>query len=430
VEALVNEDQVSTGDAQRAQMQADVGGGKARLPEKEPIERVDPEAGTHQPQASPAPATIPRRKHSAAPVFLVALGKRLATLAIALLAIFIALLTWQHYVTAPWTRDGSVRAQVASVAPQISGYITGVPIVDNQFVHRGDVLYTIEPFDFEVAQLTGVATVQQRAADLQVKQLQSERRQHLTNLATTPEEQQTYAGNAVQAKAALDAAQQQLAQAEINLQRTKVRSPVNGYVTNLLMRVGDFAHVGTSNISIIDNDSFWIDGYFEETKMAGICVGDRAEAKLMGYSQPIIGHIGTVTRGISTSNAASGTQGLPNVDAVYTWVRLAQRVPVRVFIDTVPAGVPLVSGMTATVTVRPASETDHRSWLDRMRTDVLDRLSDLFTGPVPRSNCLPISTPPRAPTESIPAESLPRAMSPEEINPGLAPGMTLSPRIR
>src|SRR6202012_1914162 len=94
------------------------------------------------------------------------------------------LLTWQSYVAAPWTRNGTVRVQVASVAPQISGYINDVRVADNQFVHRGDVLYTIEPFDFEVAQLTGIATVQQRAADLQVKQLQSERRQHLSNLAT------------------------------------------------------------------------------------------------------------------------------------------------------------------------------------------------------------------------------------------------------
>jgi multidrug resistance efflux pump len=430
VEALVNEDQVSTSDASRVQIQADVGGGKGRLPETAPVERVDPDAGGSQPQASPAPGAIALKQRSSAPAFLVALGKRLATLAIAFVAVLIVLLTWQHYVTAPWTRDGTVRAQVANVAPQISGYITDVRVVDNQFVHRGDVLYSIESFDFKVAQLTAVATLQQRAADLQVKQLQSERRQHLTDLATTPEEQQTYAGNAVQAKAALDAAQQQLAQAEINLQRTKVRSPVNGYVTNLLMRVGDYAHVGTSNISIIDADSFWIDGYFEETKMAGICVGDRAEAKLMGYSRPIIGHVGTVTRGISTSNAASGTQGLPNVDAVYTWVRLAQRVPVRVLIDRIPAGVPLVSGMTATVTVGPASETDHRSWLDRMRTDVLGQLSDLFTGPVPRPNCLPTFTPGSAPTEAIPAENAPRAMSPEQINPGLAPGMTLSPRIR
>jgi multidrug resistance efflux pump len=425
VEGLVNENQASISNGQRAKLQADVSRGKDRLPEIEPTD-----ADCQQPHVSSAPTTIPVKWGSAALLVLVPLGKRLATLAIALIAVLIVLLTWQHYVAAPWTRNGTVRVQVAGVAPQISGYINDVRVVDNQFVHRGDVLYTIESFDFEVAQRTGAATVQQRAADLQVKQLQSERRQQLSNLATTPEQQQIYAGNAVQAKAALDAAQQQLAQAEINLQRTKVRSPVNGYVTNLLMSAGDFAHVGTTNISIIDTDSFWIDGYFEETKMARICVGDRAEAKLMGYSEPIIGHIGTVTRGISTSNAASGTQGLPNVDPVYTWVRLAQRVPVRVFIDAVPAGVPLVSGMTATITVRPASETVPRSWLDIMRTNVLSQLSDLFTGPVVRPDCLPVLTAQRAPTDSLPAEYIPRAMSPEQINPGLAPGITQSPRIR
>ena len=425
MEAPINENQASISYARRAKLQADASCGKDRLPETEPTN-----ADCQQPYVSSAPTTVPVKKGRAVPLFLVPLGKRLATLVIALLAVLIVLLTWQYYVAAPWTRNGTVRVQVAGVAPQISGYINDVRVVDNQFVHRGDVLYTIESFDFEVAQLTGVATVQQRAADLQVKQLQSERRQQLSNLATTPEQQQIFAGNAVQAKAALDAAQQQLAQAEINLQRTKVRSPVNGYVTNLLMSVGDFAHVGTSNISIIDTDSFWIDGYFEETKMAGICVGDRAEAKLMGYSEPIIGHVGTVTRGISTSNATSGTQGLPNVDPVYTWVRLAQRVPVRVFIDAVPAGVPLVSGMTATITVRPVSETVHRSWIDLVRSYVLSPLSDLFTGPVARSNCPPVMTPRRAPTDSLPAEGVPRAMSPEQINPGLAPGMTLSPRIR
>ncbi|MET3905698.1 multidrug resistance efflux pump [Bradyrhizobium sp. S3.3.6] len=428
METTASEDHVPTLDVQLAKTREHASADPDWSPASEPVARSEPEVEPDLSQASSAP--IPLVVQGSVRPFLVGLGKRLSTLAIALLAILIALLTWQHYVIAPWTRDGTVRVQVARVAPQISGQINDVRVVDNQFVHRGDVLYTIESFDFEVAQLTGVATMQQRAADLQVKQLQSERRQHLSNLATTPEEQQIYAGNAVQAKAALDAAQQQLAQAEINLQRTKVRSPVNGYVTNLLMRVGDFAHAGTSNISIIDADSFWIDGYFEETKMAGICVGDRAEAKLMGYSQPIIGHVGTVTRGISTSNAASGAQGLPNVDPVYTWVRLAQRVPVRVLIDTVPADVPLVSGMTATVTVRSASETDHRSWLDLMRTDVLDQLSELFRGPVLRPNCLPVFTPQRAPTDSIPAESATRATSPEQINPGLAPGMTLSPRIR
>jgi len=110
-----------------------------------------------------------------------------------------------------------------------------------------------------------------------------------------------------------------VAQAQINLQRTEVRSPVNGIVTNLLLREGDYAHLGTANVSIIDTDSYWIDGYFEETKLARLCLGDRAQAQLMGFSAPIIGHIATVTRGVSVSNAAAATQGLPNVDPVYTW---------------------------------------------------------------------------------------------------------------
>jgi multidrug resistance efflux pump len=174
---------------------------------------------------------------------------------------------------------------------------------------------------------TDEAQLQQRAADKQVKQMQSERRQRLSDLATTTEQQQVFAGAAVQAKAAFDAMQHQVAQAEINLRRTQVRSPVNGYVTNLMMRVGDFAHQGEANIAIIDTHSYWIDGYFEETKLARVCLGDRVEAKLMGYAQPILGHVTSVTRGIGVSDAASGTQGLPNVNPVFTWVRLAQRVP-------------------------------------------------------------------------------------------------------
>lgn len=361
--------------------------------------------------------------------FFIAFGKQLATLSVGLVTLLIALLTWHLYVMAPWTRDGTVRVQVANVAPQISGQIVEIRVADNQFVHRGDVLYVIDPFDFEVAQRTGVASVEQRAADLQVKRLQSDRRQHLTDLATTAEEQQVFAGSAVQAKAALDIAQQQLAQAEVNLRRTKVRSPVNGYVTNLLMRVGDFAHVGTSNVSIIDTDSFWIDGYFEETKLARICVGDRTEARLMGYSQPILGHVGTITRGISVSNSASGSQGLPNVDPVYTWVRLAQRVPVRIVIDQVPPGVPLVSGMTATVTVRRAAEHDRPNWLYHLRSVIEDPLNDIFKGPQPRPDCQPVRTMPQAPVEAIPGELEPEVMTPEKINPGLAPGMKMSPQL-
>ena len=422
----VSEDTASTHDAQLAKARDRGSDGANRSAAPTPLVGSEPDAKLDLPLTSPAPAHSGPR--GAAGDFLVKVAKHLATFAIALVALLIAALTWQQYVRAPWTRDGTVRVQVANIAPQVSGQINELRVVDNQFVHKGDVLYIIDPFDFEVAQRTGVATAQQRAADLQVKQVASERRQHLTDLATTPEEQQTFAGNAVQAKAALDAAQQQLAQAQINLKRTRVVSPVNGYVTNLLMRVGDFAHAGTSNISIIDADSFWIDGYFEETKMAQICVGDRAEAKLMGYSQPIIGYVETITRGISVPNAAAGTQGLPNVDPVFTWVRLAQRVPVRISIDKVPPGVPLVSGMTATVTVRRAEGTDDGRWVDRLRAELVERLSSLINDPPQRPNCVPRLTTQRSPAESLPTENLPPAISPDQINPGLAPGMNLAPR--
>src|SRR6266446_8317969 len=145
----------------------------------------------------------------------------------------------------PQSRDGSVRVQVARIASQVSGQITEVRVVDNQYVHKGDVLYVIDPFDFQAALDTGKAQLRQKAADQQVRQMEAERRQHLSNLATTPEQQQIYAGSAIEAQAAFDAAQQQVAQADINLKRTQVLSPVNGYVTNLLMRVGDYAQAGT-----------------------------------------------------------------------------------------------------------------------------------------------------------------------------------------
>ena len=402
-----------------------------QVPAPEPVTRARPRPDETARQPAPPARLRSSAGRALASRRMVTLLKRLATLAIALVAIVMALVTWDYYVSAPWTRDGRVRVQVASVAPQVSGQITELRVGDNQYVHKGDVLYVIDPFDFEVALSVDKAQVQQRAADLQVKQVQSERRQRLTELATTAEEQQSFAGSAVQAKAAFEAAQQQVAQAEINLRRTQVRTPVNGYVTNLLMRVGDYAHQGSTNISIIDTDSYWIDGYFEETKLARVCIGDRVEAKLMGYAQPILGHVASVTRGIGVSDAAAGTQGLPNVNPVFTWVRLAQRVPVRVAIDQVPPGIPLVSGLSATVTIEEnAVGADRRSWLSRAVAAVETRLSDVLVSPPARLECIPATTTDRAIPESLPGDTAKSGATPEQINPGLAPSMNASPRKR
>lgn len=295
-------------------------------------------------RSDPLPA-VPRRGR-AAKVFRLA-----ATGAILLAAIVAAAFVWEFYVAAPWTRDGTVRVQVANIAPQVAGQIVEVRVQDNQTVRKGDVLYVIDPVDFEVAVTSADAEVKNREADLQVKNAQSARRQALTTVSTSIEEKQQFAGAAKIAEASLESAQAQLRQAKVNLERTQVKSTVNGRVTNLLMRVGDYARSGTSNISVVDTDSYWIDGYFEETKMANIRVGASADIALMGFTPHLRGTVASVTLGISADNAAPSTQGLPSVNPVYTWVRLAQRVPVRVRIDYVPPDVPLVAGMTATVVV-------------------------------------------------------------------------------
>ncbi|MBE7199438.1 MAG: HlyD family secretion protein [Parafilimonas terrae] len=349
-------------------------------------------------------------------------------LAVLLVAAAAALIIWDYYVVAPWTRDGRIRVQVASIAPQVSGQITELRVVDNQYVKKGDVLYVIDRFDYQRALASAKSDLRTKAADLQVKKAQAERRQKLSDLATTAEQQQQYVGSAVQAQAAFDNSQQQVDQAEINLARTQVQSPVNGFVTNLLMRVGDYAREGTTNISVIDADSYWIDGYFEETKMARVCVGDRVEAQLMGYRRPIIGRIDTVTRGISVSDAAPSTQGLPSVDPVYTWVRLAQRVPVRVAITEVPPGVPLVSGMTATVTITDAEKRQGDAWWQQRWTELQGRFDDMLHRPEPAPNCIPALGHSKGETVTIQTPEPSEALAPSQIAPGLTPGLTQSPK--
>jgi multidrug resistance efflux pump len=260
---------------------------------------------------------------------------------------------WEAYMGAPWTRDGTVRAYVVTMAPQVAGQIVQLPVADNQFVHKGDLLMVIDPTNYKIAVSLAEAAVQQAQANMQNVEREAQRRQELTSLAVTKEEKQTYESNAVVSQAQYQQAQANLDQARVNLERTEIRSPVNGWVTNLLAQLGDYANVGTNVISLVDADSFWVDGYFEETNLAPIRVGDPASIKLMGYSQIVRGHVDSIARGINVANAQPNGQGLANVNPIFTWVRLAQRIPVRVHIDQVPEGVVLAAGMTATVQIDP-----------------------------------------------------------------------------
>jgi RND family efflux transporter MFP subunit len=258
---------------------------------------------------------------------------------------------WDAYMGAPWTRDGTVRTYVVTMAPEVVGRIVELPVVDNHFVHKGDLLLVIDPTNYKIALQLADAAVNQAQAMAENARREAERRRKLDDLSVSVEQKQTFDANAVAAQAQYQQAVANRDQAKVNLERTKIRSPVNGWVTNLYARVGDYAAIGKNAISVVDADSFWVDAYFEETQLASMHEGDPAKIKLMGYSQIVRGEVGGVARGIKVSNAQSDPQGLAAVNPIFTWVRLAQRVPVHVGIDQVPDGVRLVAGMTATVQV-------------------------------------------------------------------------------
>ena len=293
----------------------------------------------------PAPREAPRRDLRILPF--------LTTLVALAVAGALGWAMWNAYMGAPWTRDGTVRAYVVTMAPEVSGHIVELPVADNQFVYKGDLLMVIDPTNYKIAVNLAEAAVQQAQANAQNAEREAKRREELTQLAVTKEEKQTFSSNALASQAQLQQAQANLDQARVNLERTEIRSPVNGWVTNLLAQLGDYANVGENLISVVNADSFWVDGYFEETNLAPIQVGDPAEIKLMGYSQIVRGHVGSIARAINVSNAQPNGQGLANVNPIFTWVRLAQRIPVRIHIDQVPEGVVLAAGMTATVQIDP-----------------------------------------------------------------------------
>ena len=244
--------------------------------------------------AEPVAQTTPRRLR---------LFPLLITLATVAIAVVLGRAMWEAYMGAPWTRDGTVRVYVVTMAPEVAGQIVELPVKDNQFVHKGDLLMVIDPTDYKIAVSLNEAAVQQAQANAQNAERESTRRQQLTTLAVTVEEKQTFASNAVAVQAQYQQAVAKLEQARVNLQRTEIRSTVNGWVTNLLAQLGDYANVGTNVISLVDADSFWVDGYFEEINIEPIHVGDPAQVKLMGYSEVVRGHVDSIARAI---NAGKG----------------------------------------------------------------------------------------------------------------------------
>ena len=348
----------------------------------------------------PLTGPAPKRERRITPVLL-------TTLVVAVAAL-LGWAMWDAYIGAPWTRDGTVRAYVVTMAPEVAGHIVELPIVDNKYVHKGDLLMVIDPTNYQIGVRQAEGAVHQAEASVQnidaqiavqMAQVESNRAQvdraqaalvfakqqadrytklaqdgwgpvenaqnfgsqlreqgaavqaALENLALAQRQIASLRAQHLSAVGNLEQTQAALRQAQVNLQRTRIVSPVDGYVTNLLAELGDYVNVGVTTISVVDADSFWVDGYFEETNVSPIRVGDPAEVKLMGYTQVLRGHVNSIAREINVANAQPNGQGVATVNPIFTWVRLAQRIPVRIQMDQVPEGITLVAGMTATVQI-------------------------------------------------------------------------------
>jgi multidrug resistance efflux pump len=379
---------------------------KARPPaDKAPDDRVtDPSA---LPEARP-PAKRPIR-----------ITPLLITLATVIIAALSGWVMWDVYMGTPWTRDATVRAYVAAMAPEVAGRIVELPVADNKYVHKGDLLMVIDPTNYRIAVSQAEAAVQQAQASVQgidaqmtvqeaqinashaqldvaqaalvfarqqaaryqslaktgygtvqnaeqftsqLSQQQATVKSAQASLVLAQRQVDSLKAQHMSAEATLAQAKAQLNQAHVNLERTRIISPADGYVTNLLAQLGDYVNVGMNSISVVDANSFWVDGYFEETNLAPIRVGDPAQIKLMGYAQIVRGHVDSIARAINVANAQPNNQGVATVNPIFTWVRLAQRIPVRVHVDEVPPGIVLSAGMTATVEIedRRRAETGTR----------------------------------------------------------------------
>lgn len=291
--------------------------------------------------------------------FFAPLARSAATIAIVIAAALVAIWMWNHYERSPWTRDGRVRADVVRVTPDIGGLITSVAIHDNQTVKAGDLLFVIDTPRYALALQQADAAVESARATLGQARREAKRDLALGDLVAAEAHEQNVAAVAT-AEAALAQAMSTRDAAALNLKRTRVLASVNGVVTNLDLHQGDYVAAGQQAMALVDRDSLRVEGYFEETKLPLICLGAPVRVRLMGEGSDLTGHVDSIAYGINDSSRTDSGNLLPTVEPTFSWVRLAQRIPVRVKLDKAPATIRLIAGRTATVTVEPMKDDQRR----------------------------------------------------------------------
>ncbi|HHA2758628.1 MULTISPECIES: biotin/lipoyl-binding protein [Stenotrophomonas] len=286
---------------------------------------------------------------------LAVIGRWSATLVVFAIAVVAALSLWNRYETRPWTRDGRVRADVVRVASDMGGLVTQVLVHDNQRVSAGQLLLVLDQPRFAAALEKADAAVSSARATLALARRESTRDNALGNLVAS-ETRERNAAKVDTELAALAQARAEQRVAQLNVRRTEVRATTDGIVTNLDLHAGDYLQPGAQALALIDIGSLRIEGYFEETKLGCITEGDAAVARLMGDARDVRGHVDTIAAGIADDQRSSTHNLLPAVAPTYTWVRLAQRIPVRIHIDDAPADTRLIVGRTANVTITPSAQ--------------------------------------------------------------------------
>ncbi|WP_337015349.1 HlyD family secretion protein [Leclercia sp. AS011] len=280
--------------------------------------------------------------------------KYFSSLLVLALALIAGWWLWNYYMQSPWTRDGKVRAEQVSVTPQVSGTITRLQVKDNQFVHAGEVLFQIDETPYHIAVLNAEAQLAKSQSDLAKANNEANRRRHLSQNYISAEDLDTANINVKAMQASVAVAEATLKQAQWQLTQTVVKAPVDGWVTNLSTRPGDYATTGQPVFALVDSHSFYVVGYFEETKLRHIREGAPAQIVLYSGSRTLQGHVSSIGRAIYDQSVETDSGLVPDVKPNIPWVRLAQRIPVRIAFDQLPTDLTLVSGTTCTVSIGTA----------------------------------------------------------------------------
>jgi len=270
------------------------------------------------------------------------------TVAITAVAIVVGRWMWFHYERAPWTRDGRVRADIVTIAPDESGFVASVAVTDNEVVRKGDTLFRLDTARYEIAVHQAEATVARERAMLAEARREARRNDNLGDLVAFEVREQSEA-RVQEAAANLARGLADLAAAQLDLKRAIIVAPVNGVVTNLELRPGDYLTTGRQALALVDSDSLHVEGYFEETTLRRIHLGDRVSVRLMGESQLVYGRVQSIAPAIEDRERTPTGNLVANINPTFSWVRLAQRVPVRIKLDATDTAVRLIAGRTATV---------------------------------------------------------------------------------